>query len=130
MIVIPSMSKRVLIVNNEPNLLLSLEFLVAQSGHQVQVARTGEEALDSIPIFRPHLILLDVLLPFRNGFEICQIVRHRKEWQPVVIVMLSSKASDLDRAKGLALGADVFVSKPFSTHDLLRKIDELLGNLP
>lgn len=130
MIPMASMSKRVLIVNNEPNLLLSLEFLVAQSGHQVQVARTGEEALDTIPIFSPHLILLDVVLPFRNGFEICQIVRRRKEWQPVAIVMLSAKASDLDRAKGLALGADVFVPKPFSTNELLRKIDELLGNLP
>lgn len=120
--------KRILIVDDEPNLLLSLEFLMAQNGYHVQVARTGEEALESIPGFRPHLLLLDAALPYRSGFEICHIVRQRKEWHPIRIVMLSTKGRDIDRAKGLALGADSYIKKPFSTKDLLHTIDELLTN--
>ena len=125
-----STRKRILIVDDEPNLLLSLEFLMAQNGYQVQVARTGEEALDCIPEFRPHLLLLDAVLPYRSGFEICQIVRRRKEWHPLRIVLLSSRGRDIDRVKGLALGADAYVTKPFSTKDLLHRINELLASSP
>ena len=125
-----SSRKRILIVDDEPNLLLSLEFLMAQNGYHVHVARSGEEALESIPEFRPHLLLLDVALPYRSGFEICHIVRHRKEWHPIRIVLLSAKGRDIEKAKGLALGADSYITKPFSTKDLLRTIGELLTAPP
>jgi DNA-binding response OmpR family regulator len=120
------LQKRILIVESQPSLLLALEFLMAQHGYQTSIARTGEEALDTIPDFHPDLLLLETVLPYRSGFEVCQIVRQRKEWQPVRILLLSVRGHEADKAKGLALGADAFITKPFSTDALVWTIADLL----
>ena len=122
------MTKKVLIADDEPNIVTSLEFLLEHNGYDVRVARDGQEVLDQLPDYRPDLILLDVMMPVRNGFEICQTIRADPEWRDMKIVMLTAKGRDIEATKGLALGADAYVTKPFSTKDLVERVKELLDD--
>ena len=108
------MASKVLIVDDEPNIVISLEFLMKQQGYETRVARDGDEALAEVESFRPDLVLLDVMLPRRDGFEVCQKLR-ADGWTDLKIVMLTAKGRDVEIEKGLALGADAYVTKPFST---------------
>jgi DNA-binding response OmpR family regulator len=119
--------KKVLIVDDEPNIVVSLEFLMERHGYKIRIATTGDEVLPAVQEFAPDLILLDVMLPGRTGFEICQELRQDPEHRDVKIIMLTAKGRETEVAKGLALGADAYVTKPFSTKDLLSKVRELLG---
>lgn len=121
------MSKRVLIVDDEPNILISLEFLMKREGYAVQVARDGEEGLALASAWRPDLVLLDVMMPRKSGFDVCQAIRADPQLAGMRIVMLTAKGRDTDVAKGLALGADAYLTKPFSTQELARKVRTLLG---
>ena len=124
------MTHRILIADDEPNIVLSLEFLMKREGFEVLVARDGEEALAAIRAERPHLVLLDVMMPKATGFEVCQAVRTDESLQGVRIVLLTAKGRDIDIAKGLALGADAYVTKPFSTRELAAKVRALLDGDP
>ncbi len=121
------MSKRVLIADDEPNIVISLEFLMKREGHAVSVARDGPAALEAIRSGKPDLVLLDVMMPGLSGFEVCQAVRADEALAGVKILMLSAKGRDTDIAKGEALGADAYMTKPFSTKELAEKVRELLG---
>jgi DNA-binding response OmpR family regulator len=121
------MGKRILIADDEPNIVVSLEFLMKQRGHEVRVVHDGAAALKAVAEFRPDLVLLDVMMPSIGGFDVCQKMRENPEWQGIRIVMLSAKGRDVEVTKGLAMGADAYVTKPFSTRDLMAKVDELLG---
>jgi DNA-binding response OmpR family regulator len=124
------MTYRVLIADDEPNIVISLEFLMQREGHAVSVARDGDAALAAILRERPDLVLLDVMMPGRSGFDVCQAVRADPALAGVKIVLLTAKGRDTDVAKGLALGADAYVTKPFSTRELAAKVRELLGAAP
>ena len=119
------MTHRILVVDDEPNIVMSLEFILQQSGFETAVARDGDEALQQVEEFRPDLVLLDVMMPRRDGFEVCQTLR-ATGWNALRIVMLTAKGRDTEVAKGLAVGADAYVTKPFSTRDLVAKVRELL----
>jgi DNA-binding response OmpR family regulator len=121
------MAKKVLIVDDEPNIVISLEFLMKREGFEVLVAGDGEAALQQIAGHVPDLVLLDVMLPKRNGFEVCQQVRANPDWGGVKIIMLTAKGRDTEIAKGLALGADAYMTKPFSTKDLVAQVKQMLG---
>jgi DNA-binding response OmpR family regulator len=121
------MSKHVLIADDEPNIVISLEFLMKREGHRVTIARDGDAALEAIRRERPDLVLLDVMMPGRSGFEVCQAVRADEALAAVKILMLSAKGRDTDLAKGSALGADAYMTKPFSTRELADKVRSLLG---
>ncbi len=121
------MSATILIADDEPNILLSLEFLMQREGYRVLVARDGQQALDTILQQRPDLVLLDVMMPFKSGFDVCQAVREHDELSGIRILMLTAKGRDTDMAKGLALGANDYVTKPFSTRELVDKVRALLG---
>ncbi|MBX3647548.1 MAG: two-component system response regulator [Betaproteobacteria bacterium HGW-Betaproteobacteria-14] len=120
------MTKRILIVDDEPNIVVSLEFLMKREGFEVVVAGDGEAALQAMEQLKPDLVLLDIMLPKMNGFEVCQTIRSRPEWQSVKIVMLTAKGRDTEVAKGTALGADAYMTKPFSTKDLIEQVRQLL----
>ncbi|MFD2271157.1 response regulator [Undibacterium arcticum] len=107
------MTHKILIVDDEPNIVVSLEFLMQQTGYEVSVARDGDQALTQMAEFQPDLVLLDVMLPLRNGFEVCQKIRENSAWNRVKVVMLSAKGRELEVSKGLALGADAYITKPF-----------------
>ena len=121
------MAVRILIVDDEPNIVVSLEFLMRQKGYETQVARDGEEALAAVESFRPDLVLLDVNVPRRDGFEVCQKLR-ADGWTELKIVMLTAKGRDIEIEKGLALGADAYVTKPFSTRELVARVADMLGD--
>lgn len=121
------MSKRILIADDEPNIVVSLEFLMKREGFDVQVAVDGEAALQAIAAQMPDLILLDIMLPKKDGFEVCQQIRANPRWQAVKVVMLTAKGRDTEVSKGLALGADAYMTKPFSTKDLVAQVRQLLG---
>lgn len=121
------MGQKVLIVDDEVNIVISLEFLMAQAGYLVDVARTGDEALTKLALFQPDLVLLDVMLPGVNGFDICQRIRQTPEWQAMKIVMLTAKGRDVEITKGLALGANAYITKPFSTKALLAEVQHQLA---
>jgi DNA-binding response OmpR family regulator len=124
------MSRKILVADDEPNIVISLEYLMKREGYTVLVARDGQEALDTITRDRPDLVLLDVMMPKKSGFEVCQAVRANEELQATKILMLTAKGRDTDLAKGLALGADAYMTKPFSTRELVQKVAEMLGVQP
>jgi DNA-binding response OmpR family regulator len=121
------MSKRVLIADDEPNIVVSLEFLMKREGHQVSVARDGAAALEAIRRDRPDLVLLDVMMPRLSGFEVCQSVRADETLAGVKILMLTAKGRDTDLAQGLGVGADAYMTKPFSTKELAAKVRQMLA---
>ena len=121
------MAKRVLIADDEPNIVTSLVFLMTKGGYEVEVARNGDEALALLESFRPDLVLLDVMMPRRSGYEVCQKMRERPEWAHVKVVMLSAKGREAEVSKGMSLGADAYVTKPFSNRELVARVADLLG---
>ena len=122
------MTRKVLIADDEPNILISLEFLMKREGHQVVVARDGDEALAAIRRERPDLVLLDVMMPGKTGFDVCAAVRADESLAATRIVLLTAKGRDTDVAKGTALGADAYITKPFSTKELAARVRELLAS--
>ncbi len=124
------MSKKILVADDEPNIVISLEYLLKREGYTVLLARDGMEALERIARERPDLVLLDVMMPHKSGFEVCQAVRANEDLQATKILMLTAKGRDTDVAKGTALGADDYMTKPFSTRELVEKVAKLLGCLP
>ena len=121
------MSKKVLIVDDEPNIVAALEFLLEKSGYQVQVAANGEEALARLDDFAPDLVLLDVMVPKVSGYEVCQRMRAQPKWRDIKIVMLSARGREVEVEKGMSLGADLYVTKPFSSAKLVATIGRLLS---
>jgi len=117
---------RVLIVDDEPNIVTSLAFLMRESNYDVRIASNGEEALLLVETFRPNLLLLDVMLPQRSGFDVCREIRDKPSFAEVKIVMLTAKGRDLERNEGLGMGADAYVTKPFSTKALMSTVRGLL----
>jgi DNA-binding response OmpR family regulator len=120
------MQKKILIADDEPNIVISLEFLMKREGFQVVVATDGEAALQAVDAHAPNLILLDVMLPKKDGFEVCRQIRANPAWQALKIVMLTAKGRDTEVTKGMALGADAYMTKPFSTRDLVAQVKKLL----
>src|ERR1700704_3002203 len=122
------MTKKVLIADDEPNIVAAIEFLLKQRGYEVHAAPDGGEALRIVEQVVPDLVLLDVMMPQTSGYEVCQAIRKRAEWRHIKIVMLSAKGRDAEVVKGLAMGADLYVTKPFSTRELMARIEELLDS--
>ena len=121
------MAKKILIADDEQNIVISLEFLMKREGFTVCVATDGQEAIDKVRSEAPDLVLLDIMMPRKNGYEVCQEIRSNPDWKAIRIIMLTAKGRDTEVAKGLALGADDYMTKPFSTRDLVAKIRELLA---
>jgi DNA-binding response OmpR family regulator len=121
------MAHKILIVDDEPNIVISLEFLMKKEGFEIAIATDGEEALAKVASFSPDLMLLDVMMPKKSGFEVCEALRADPANANLQIVMLTAKGRDTEVAKGLAIGADAYVTKPFSTKELVAKVKSMLG---
>ena len=121
------MPKKVLIVDDERNIVTALEYLLQKNGYEVRIAETGEDAMAQLDGFRPDLVLLDVMMPKVSGYEVCQRVRSRPQWRDIKIVILSAKGREVEVNKGISLGADLYVTKPFSNTELVAAIDRLLA---
>ncbi|GLR80501.1 response regulator [Azospirillum oryzae] len=121
------MKPTILVVDDEPSIVLSLQVLMQRAGFDVRIARDGDEALRSVENFTPDLILLDAMMPKRDGFDVCQTLRTNPAWKSLPIIMLTARSRDVERQKGLALGATDYITKPFSTRDLLTTVRRHLG---
>jgi DNA-binding response OmpR family regulator len=118
---------RILIVDDEPNIILALELLMKRQGYEVLTVDDGRKALDSLAEFRPDLILLDIMMPKMDGYEVCQRIRADASLADVPVIMLTAKGREVEREKGLALGADCYITKPFSTREVIAKVQEILA---
>lgn len=121
------MAKTILLVDDEPNIVLSLEFLMKRAGYEVRVASDGDAAINSIKTSPPDLILLDINMAKRDGFEVCQMIRTNPAWRDIRVIMLTAKGRDIEREKGLAMGADDYITKPFSTQEVVDKVRAMVG---
>ena len=124
------MTVKILIADDEPNILISLDYLMKREGFTVTVARDGQEALDALRREKPRLVLLDVMMPKKTGFEVCQELRADEAIKDTLVLMLTAKGRETDVAKGLGVGADAYMTKPFATKDLVAKVRELLAGVP
>jgi len=120
--------KKILAVDDEPNILMSIEFILEMEGYEVHTARDGEEALEVAERVRPDLILLDINMPRKDGYEVCRILKEREDKGGAKVIMLTAKGQTLEKKKGLEVGADEYVTKPFSAEDLLNKIRTMIDN--
>ena len=120
------MTKEILIVDDEPNVVIPLQFLIEQHGYKVMVAERGEDALDLVYQYKPDLVLLDIMLPGIDGYEVCEIIRLNPNFRNVKIIFLTAKGREVEIAKGMALGADAYITKPFSNTALVVKVKEVL----
>ncbi len=118
--------KRILIVDDEISILVPLKFLLEKNNYTVFLAQSGKDAFDRIHQNKPDLILLDIMLPDLDGYEIFQLIRKNPLWDDIKVICLTAKNRDVDVAKGLNLGVDAYITKPFSNADLLAKIRQLL----
>jgi len=122
------MSKTVLIVDDEEYIVTSLEYVMKSAGYKVVVAYDGEQAIEKTKETAPDLLILDVMMPKLDGFEVCEKIRANPLWKSIRIIILTAKGRDSEREKGMSLGADAYMTKPFSTRDILKRVMELLGD--
>jgi two-component system, OmpR family, alkaline phosphatase synthesis response regulator PhoP len=122
------MTHKILIVDDEPNIVLPLQFLMEQNEYQVDVASSGEEAIEKLMQFGPDLILLDIMLPGIDGYEVCEMIRLDPKWKKIKIIFLTARGRDVDVAKGLVLGADAYITKPFANAEIVQKVRQLLDD--
>ena len=120
------MVKEILIVDDEPNVVVPIQFLMEQHGYRVMTAERGEDALDLVYRYKPDLVILDILLPGIDGYEVCEIIRLDANCREVKIIFLTARDREVDIAKGLSLGADAYITKPFSNTELVTKVRNLL----
>ena len=123
------MPKEILIVEYEPGVVVAIQFLMEQQGHNVMVAERGEDALDLIYKYKPDLVLLDIMLPGISGWEVCEIIRLNPDFRNVKIVFLTARGDETEMARGLALGADAYITKPFSNDQLVASVTAILENV-
>jgi len=121
-----TMEKKILIVEDEPNIVVPLQFIMKENGYDVTVAFSGEEAVEAISKTKPDLILLDIMLPGMDGYELCQTIRQKPGWEKIRIIFLTALGREADMAKGMALEADAYITKPFSNKEVVEKVRELL----
>ena len=120
------MAKKILIADDEQNIVISLEFLMKREGFTVCIAADGQEAIDKVRSETPDLVLLDIMMPRKNGYEVCQEIRSDPQLQGIRVLMLTAKGREMEVTKGLAMGADAYMTKPFSTRELVTRVKSLL----
>lgn len=119
-------AQKILVVDDDPFILMSLEFLMKKNGYHVLVARNGTEAMQIVKDFIPDIVLLDIMMPDVNGYEICKYIKATKKLAHSKVVFLSAKSSEADIQKGYDLGASLYISKPFSTRNIVKQLKELV----
>lgn len=122
------MSKEILIVDDEPGVVVAIQFLMEQQGYSVLIAQRGEDALDLVYKYKPDLIILDIMLPGISGWEVCEIIRLNPAYRNVKIIFLTARGAEAEIARGLSLGADAYITKPFSNDRLVARVNALLAS--
>lgn len=121
------MPERILVVDDEPFILRSLTFVLRTQGHEVFEAKNGQEAIALLKEVRPDLVFLDVMMPLMNGYEVCQHIKGDPTTSDVYVIMLTAKGQESDRVKGLAVGADEYMTKPFSPSKIIQRVKDVMA---
>jgi two-component system, OmpR family, phosphate regulon response regulator PhoB len=121
--------EKIMIVDDESHVIRSLSFVLGKEGYKVESADNGNDAISRALEFRPEVIFLDVMMPGKNGYEVCQEIRQTPDLKSIYIIILSAKGWDIDRAKASSVGADEFMSKPFSPREVVTKISQICENI-
>lgn len=124
------MPGKILIVDDEPNIVIPIQFLMEQNGFTVSVAYNGKKAMEAVSEFQPDLIILDIMLPGMDGFEICQRIREKSDWSNIKIIIVTAMGREANMAKGIAMGADAYIIKPFSNAHIVQQVNALLIENP
>lgn len=119
--------KKILVVDDEPNIVRSLAYILKKEGYDVSTAGDGEQAMDMVRDSKPHLMILDVMMPRKNGYDVCRAVKSDPELMDIHVIMLTAKGQEGDREVGLSTGADEYISKPFSPKHVVSKVKEIIG---
>ncbi|MCB0620077.1 MAG: response regulator [Saprospiraceae bacterium] len=119
-------SAKILIVDDEPNIVVALEFLLQQQGFVVEKAYNGQEALDKLSSFRPGIVILDVMMPGMDGFEVARRIRQQPSNRNTQIIFLTAKGTDADKIKGYSAGGEVYITKPFDNDELIQTVQEVV----
>jgi two-component system alkaline phosphatase synthesis response regulator PhoP len=117
--------KKVLIVDDEPDILEIISYNLAKEGYQIQTAKNGVEALEKVPSFKPHLIVLDIMMPRMNGIEVCEHLRSKPEYNETLIIFLTAMSDESSQINGLETGADDYISKPISPKVLVSRVNAI-----
>lgn len=117
--------KKILIVDDEPNILMSLDFLMRKEGYEVFIARDGAEALEILSREIPDIIVLDIMMPNVDGYEVCEYVKSNRATSQTKVIFLTAKSKKEDIEKGYEMGADLYLTKPFSTRNLVKEVKQL-----
>lgn len=121
------LANHILVVDDEPNILRSLTFILEKGGYEVSIAEDGEQAMMKIRDLKPSVLILDVMMPNKSGYDVCHEVKSDPVLRDIHVVMLTAKGQEADREMALAHGADEYISKPFSPIQILTRMNELLG---
>lgn len=119
--------KKILVVDDEPNIVRSLAYILKKEGYDVSTAKDGEQAMDMVRDSKPHLMILDVMMTRKSGYDVCEEVKSDPDLRDIHVMMLTAKGQVGDREIGLSKGADEYLTKPFSPRLILNKVEELLG---
>lgn len=119
--------KRILLVDDEPNIIIPIEFLMKQQGFQVEKAYSGAEALTRMQQYLPNIVILDVMMPGMNGFEVAQQIRNNPRFENTRIIFLTARGTTEDKWKGYAKGGEAYLTKPFDNDELVQLVNELVA---
>jgi DNA-binding response OmpR family regulator len=117
---------KVLVADDEPNILTVVQFLVERAGYEVETASNGETVKIRLPLFQPDVLILDVMMPGLNGFDLARWIRDQEEYQNLRIIFLTAKGTSADRFEGYDSGGEVYLTKPFDNQELLDTLDEVI----
>lgn len=123
------MPVKILIVDDDPYILMSLDFLMKKSGYEVIIARNGTEAMELIETHLPHIVLLDIMMPDVDGYQICKHIKQTEHLKNIQVVFLSAKSNETDIRKGMDLGATLYITKPFSTREIVKQIKDIASTI-
>ena len=118
--------KKILIAEDDANILISLDYLMRKKGYEVFVAQDGEEALTLANEHKPDVVLLDIMMPKLDGYEVCEAIKNQAKTRHAKIIFLSAKSKEEDIQKGMEAGASAYITKPFSTTEIVQKVKDLL----
>ncbi len=119
-------NKKILIADDEPYILRSLSFVLKKEGFDVEIACNGEEALEKTQQFNPKILFLDVMMPIKDGYKVCKKLKSNPETKDIYIIMLTAKGQIIDREKGLTIGADEYITKPFAPREIVDKVKKIM----
>jgi len=119
-------NKKILIADDEPYILRSLSFVLKKEGFDIETASNGEEALEKAQQFNPKILFLDVMMPKKDGYEVCNELKSNPETKDIYIIILTAKGQIIDKEKGLTTGADEYITKPFSPLEIVNKVKKIM----